>query len=276
MIIKIIGGVIILLALTAVICLYHYIGISKCVGEQSYNYQKKELHAKYDNIDLYGVVLIPESRTQTTFPTVIYAHGAESDYKADMTTLKSLAKSGIACYTFDFYGWTKRSTGSKGVRWFHDVPRGVDDSYERKVLQQTKDLNAVIEQVKKMDFVDTENIYLLGSSMGGATVASASVTHSADIKGIILQYPAINLVPDAMTEGAEHDVRKYENKVLLLQGTKDVIVPQKMSDKLAAYYNAYDTEKCNYVVYEGQPHVFTGKYKVIAAEEIYRFIKNEK
>ena len=270
------GGVMLILALTAAICLYHYIGISKCVGEKSYNYQKKELHVKYDDIDLYGVALIPESRTQTTFPTVIFAHGAESDYKADMTTLKSLAKSGIACYTFDFYGWTKRSTGPKGVRWFHDVPRGVDNSYEQKVLQQTEDLNAVIEQVKKMDFVDTENIYLLGSSMGGATVASASVTHSKDIKGIVLQYPAINLVPDAMSEDAEHDVRKYENKVLLLQGTKDVIVPQKMSDKLAAYYNAYDTEKCNYIVYEGQPHVFTGKYKVIAAEEIYRFIRNEK
>ena len=276
MIIKIMGGVMLILALTAAICLYHYIGISKCVGEKSYNYQKKELHVKYDDIDLYGVALIPESRTQTTFPTVIFAHGAESDYKADMTTLKSLAKSGIACYTFDFYGWTKRSSGPKGVRWFHDVPRGVDNSYEQKVLQQTEDLNAVIEQVKKMDFVDTENIYLLGSSMGGATVASASVTHSKDIKGIVLQYPAINLVPDAMSEDAEHDVRKYENKVLLLQGTKDVIVPQKMSDKLAAYYNAYDTEKCNYIVYEGQPHVFTGKYKVIAAEEIYRFIRNEK
>ena len=276
MIIKIMGGVMLILSLTAAICLYHYIGISKCVGEKSYNYQKKELHVKYDDIDLYGVALIPESRTQTTFPTVIFAHGAESDYKADMTTLKSLAKSGIACYTFDFYGWTKRSTGPKGVRWFHDVPRGVDNSYEQKVLQQTEDLNAVIEQVKKMDFVDTENIYLLGSSMGGATVASASVTHSKDIKGIVLQYPAINLVPDAMLEDAEHDVRKYENKVLLLQGTKDVIVPQKMSDKLAAYYNAYDTEKCNYIVYEGQPHVFTGKYKVIAAEEIYRFIRNEK
>ena len=275
MIIKIMGGVMLILALTAAICLYHYIGISKCVGEKSYNYQKKELHVKYDDIDLYGVALIPESRTQTTFPTVIFAHGAESDYKADMTTLKSLAKSGIACYTFDFYGWTKRSTGPKGVRWFHDVPRGVDNSYEQKVLQQTEDLNAVIDQVKKMDFVDTENIYLLGSSMGGATVASASVTHSKDIKGIVLQYPAINLVPDAMSEDAEHDVRKYENKVLLLQGTKDVIVPQKMSDKLAAYYNAYDTEKCNYIVYEGQPHVFTGKYKVIAAEEIYRFIRNE-
>ena len=154
------------------------------------------------------------------------------------------------------------------------MPRGVDDSYEKKVLQQTEDLNAVIEQVKKMDFVDTENIYLLGSSMGGATVASASVTHSEDIKGIILQYPAINLVPEAMIEGAEHDVRNYEKKVLLLQGTKDVIVPLEMSDELAAYYNEKEKDKCTYIVYEGQPHVFTGKYKVIAAEEIYHFIRS--
>ncbi len=64
------------------------------------------------------------------FPTVLYAHGAVSDYKADMTTLKSLAMSGVACYTFDFYGWTSRSTVLQGVHWFHDVPRGVDDSYE--------------------------------------------------------------------------------------------------------------------------------------------------
>lgn len=47
-----------------------------------------------------------------------------------MTTLKSLAMSGVACYTFDFYGWTSRSTVLQGVHWFHDVPRGVDSSYE--------------------------------------------------------------------------------------------------------------------------------------------------
>ena len=51
-------------------------------------------------------------------PGAIYAPGAESDYKADMTTLKSLAMSGVACYVFDFYGWTSRSTGPQGVHWF--------------------------------------------------------------------------------------------------------------------------------------------------------------
>jgi len=51
---------------------------------------------------LYGKALLPDG--DGPFPTVLYAHGAESDYKADMTTLKSLAMSGVAYYTFDFYG----------------------------------------------------------------------------------------------------------------------------------------------------------------------------
>lgn len=43
---------------------------------------------EYDGISLYGKALIPDG--DEPFPTVIYAHGAESDYKADMTTLKGL------------------------------------------------------------------------------------------------------------------------------------------------------------------------------------------
>lgn len=261
------------LAFFTVGCLYHYISISRCVGDRNYSYEQKEIHVQYDGINLYGQALIPVSEDQTRFPTVIYAHGAESDYKADMTTLKSLVKSGIACYTFDFYGWTKRSNGTRGVKWFHDVPRGVDDSYEQKVLQQVEDLNAVIEAVKGFSFVDKEEMYLLGSSMGGATVAAASVTHTQDIRGIILQYPAINLVPEARIAGSEYDACKYENPVLLLQGTADKIVPEVMSQQLAEYYNQGNKQQCTYVVYEGQPHVFTGKYKVKAAGEIYRFIK---
>lgn len=56
-----------------------------------------------------------------------------------------------------------------------------------KVLLQVEDLNAVIEKVKTFDFVDKDNIYLLESSMGGVTVATCAVTHTDDIKGIILQ-----------------------------------------------------------------------------------------
>ena len=269
------GAFLIVVAVIAVICVSHFVGFAECVGSKKYDYTTQEIHVEHDGINLYGKVLVPKGESGEKYPTVIYAHGAESDYKADYTTLQSLAKSGIACYTFDFYGWTSRSTGPKGTKWFKGAPRGVDDAYEKQVLEQVKDLNAVIEKVKTFDFVDTDNIFLLGSSMGGATVATAAVTHSDDIRGIILQYPAINLNPNATAPGAAYDVNQYTRNVLLLQGTTDKIVPLSMSENLYAHYNQY-AKHCVMRVYEGQPHVFTGKYKVIAARAVYEFIQDEK
>ena len=270
-----VGAFALIVAIVAVCCVSHFVGFPECVGSKKYDYTTQEIHVEHDGINLYGKALVPKGEKGEKYPTVIYAHGAESDYKADYTTLKSLAKSGIACYTFDFYGWTSRSTGPKGTKWFKGAPRGVDDAYEKQVLEQVKDLNAVIEKVKTFDFVDTDNIFLLGSSMGGATVATGAVTHSDDIRAIILQYPAINLNPDAEVDGAAYDVNKYTRNVLLLQGTTDKIVPLSMSENLYAYYNKY-AKHCVMRVYEGQPHVFTGKYKVIAARAVYEFVQDQR
>ena len=115
------------------------LGVPETVGPKSYDFKRREIHVTYKGIDLYGQALIPTSETSEAFPTVIYAHGAESDYNSDMTTLESLAKSGIASYTFDFYGWTDRSTGPKGVHWFKKVPREVNFAYEEKVRVQVED-----------------------------------------------------------------------------------------------------------------------------------------
>lgn len=147
-------------------------------------------------------------------------------------------------------------------------------AYMKKVLLQAEDLNAVIEKIKSEDFVDKDNIYLLGSSIGGVTVATCAVTHIDDIKGIILQYPAIFLNEQAYEIGAEYDVNGYKNPVLLLQGDSDKVVPDKYSIELCDYYNSIDKNHCRMIIYNGQSHVFTGKYKVIAAKDIYEFINS--
>lgn len=262
------------LAIVAGICLYHYIGIPKSVGEKEYKYRTEKISVEYNGISLYGKALVPVGESGQKFKTVIYAHGANSNYKSDMTTLKSLAESGIACYTFDFYGWTSRSTGPKGTEWFKGTDMRDNDAYVNKVLLQSEDLNAVIEKVKTFDFVDTDNVFLLGSSMGGVTVATCATTHSEDIRGIILQYPAIFLNEQACEVGAEYDVNRFENPVLLLQGDNDKIVAKKYSDELCEYYNSVNKNHCRMIIYGGQPHVFTGKYKVIAARDIYDFIND--
>ena len=265
----IIISMILILAVIAGICLYHFIGIAKPVGEKKYTYTQKEICIDYEDVHLYGVALIPNDDSKSKFPTVIYAHGAESTHSADMTTLKSLAKSGIACYTFDFYGWSKKSTGTQGKGKFM---RG--GSYEQFVLEESKDLSAVISQVKNFDFVDSDNLFLIGSSMGGCVSAITAPQFNDDLKAIILQYPAINLNEQAQDPGTQYDANGYKNPVLILQGTKDKIVPQDYSQELHEYYNADGDEQSQLIIYDGQPHVFTGKYKVQAAEDIYKFINN--
>lgn len=133
---SIIGGSIII-AVIIVVLYYHFIGFPKCVGDKKYSYKDKEIHIEHDGINLYGRLLMPEAAEN--FPTVIYAHGAESNYKADMTTLQSLSMSGIACYTFDFYGWSTRIIGPKSGDWFKKSEKE-NKSYEYQVLEQVKDL----------------------------------------------------------------------------------------------------------------------------------------
>ena len=141
------------------------------------------------------------------------------------------------------------------------------------MLEQVKDLNAVIEHIKTLDFVDTNNIFLVGSSMGGATVATCATTHSADIQGIILQYPALFFMTDATVDGSSYDANKYTGNVLILQGAKDTLVTLSMAKELCAHYNK-SSEHCDLKVYGNQKHGFNGIYQVVAAQDIYNFIKS--
>lgn len=104
-------------------------------------------------------------------------------------------------------------------------------------------------------------------------VVGTSIKHTDDIAAIILQYPAINLVPTVQITGGQYDVNQFKRKFLLLQGTKDIIVPPEMSDSLIAHYNSVEPNHARYLIYEGQTHVFRGAYKVQAARDIYQFIQ---
>ena len=126
--------------------IYYKVGFPKCVGDKKYKFTKKEVHVEHDGINLYGRFLLPKG--DENFPTSIYVHGAESSYKEDKTTLKSLAMSGIAIYTQDFYGWSKKTTGPKSGGYFKKSKKG-ENAYENQVLGLDKDLDAVIGHVDR-------------------------------------------------------------------------------------------------------------------------------
>ena len=94
------GAFAVVAGIAAIVCVGHYVGFPEPAGEEKAGYRTETLCVEYDGISLYGKALIPDGNGP--FPTVLYAHGAESDYKADMTTLKSLAMSGVACLHLRF------------------------------------------------------------------------------------------------------------------------------------------------------------------------------
>ena len=58
------------------------------------------------------------------------------------------------------------------------------------VLTEKADLEAVLEEVKQWDFVDTGSIYLMGNSQGGLVTALTAAEHKEEIRAVILIYPA--------------------------------------------------------------------------------------
>lgn len=260
-------------AAIAVPLYWHFASTPKCVGEKEYSYTTTEMHVEHDGINLYGNILVPNGESGQKYPAVIYAHGAGSNWEYEISTLQCLAMSGIVCYAFDFYGWSDKCTGPKNGDWFRGTSFADVAAYQQQVLEQVKDLNAAIEHIKSLEYVDANNVFLLGSSMGGATAATCAITHNADVRGIILQFPATFFMTEPTVDGSAYDVNRYTGKVLVLQGAKDDLVTLSMAQELATHYNKY-VEHCRLVVYKNQQHVFDGKYRIVAARDAYKFIKN--
>lgn len=57
-------------------------------------------------------------------------------------------------------------------------------------MTEVADLNAVVDMIKTLDFVDTDNIFLLGRSQGGFVSALTAAQREDDIQGMVLFYPA--------------------------------------------------------------------------------------
>lgn len=129
-------------------------------------------------------------------------------------------------------------------------------------------MEAVIKSLKKKKFVDKKNIFLFGSSQGGAVSAITAAEHQKEIRGLILFYPAFVLVDNAkslfnsvdeipdkyyfmwMNVGKTYfkdlldydiyeDIKAYKKKVLIVHGDADDIVPLSYSRKAVKYVLSY-------------------------------------
>jgi dienelactone hydrolase len=237
--------------------LLSFFGILSCVslfscGSKEVEYNTTELHVKNESKDIYGLITKPLNNNKKN-PLLICSHGFNGNENIYKDLMEKIAPLGFNVYRFEFCGGAVSSKSS---------------GYTTKmsIMTEKDDLNLVINTAKTWDFVDTDNIYLIGESQGGV-VTNMVANSRTDIKGTILWYPAFNIPEGAKKYASIDDIPESINvfgmplgkcyyadiynydpykdmqninyKILLVHGTKDVVVPLSVSEKaLTCYKNA--------------------------------------
>ena len=226
-----------------------------------------------DGQKIYGVAYIPEGKNGR-ISLVICCHGLGGSYITNEDYAVSQASRGIAAYCFDFRG----GGGS----------RSDGETTDMSIMTEVSDIEAILDASSQWEFVDPDQIVLLGTSQGGAASAIAAARHKDEIAGAILLYPAFLMhdeihrqfaslddVPDSfffrwITLGRVYaediwdydvydEIKNYDKKVLLMHGDEDDIVPIRYSERASEVYPDAD-----YYVIPGAGHGFYGEAKIIA------------
>ena len=230
----------------------------------------EELWLESEGKKIYGKMYLP-GEEKDSYPAVILSHGFNSSSMLNEGYAESFAKQGYAAYVFDFCGGSP-STKSDGA------------TTEMSVLTEYRDLSDVMDQIKALDYVDGEQMFLFGLSQGGFVSAYTAAQRPDDVKGLVLFYPAFVLqetyfqqygsvedIPDEEFEsmgvplGAIYakdarsfdiyeEIGKYKGDVLICHGDKDTLVDLSYSEKAVAVYDSAELKVIQY----GE-HGFQGK-----------------
>ena len=256
---------------------------------QTGSYTTQEIKCPNSTYQIYGIAYIPNDGKEK-HPLIIFSHELGNSHTSGVGYAERLSQIGYAVYVFDFYGGTVGGNQTGG------------NNTEMSVMTEVSDLEAVLKTAKTWDFVDTDNIILMGGSQGGAVTALTGVRHQDEIKGLILLYPALSLFSDIherfsdldsvpeqydmfggwITVGKKYaadvwdidpyqELSRYQGKVLLLHGDKDNSVDISYSDRLSKVL-----PNVEYHVISGGGHEFFGQPFEDAVNHITSWLENNK
>ena len=238
-----------------------------------------------DDQKIYSVLHRPNKKGKV--PIVIYSHGLGATYRACEDYADKLKEKGVATICFDFRGGSDRSKSDGSTK-------------EMSFLTEMDDLETIIEEVKTWDFVDNDNIILMGSSQGGAVSALISAKRD-DIKGTVLLYPALGIpssvskwysskdkIPEEVkmtqkiTVGKKYfldvwdydvysEIVKDKKDILIIQGTSDLLVLPSQTKKV---HKIYENSELFFI--EGAGHGFDGDDFDEAMGYIINYLKKMK
>ncbi len=141
--------------------------------DDSEKIRKRYFSCQRDNLKIFCEMITPTGKGP--FPLIVYAHPYGEAVHA--IRHEEVAYQGIAICSFDFCGGSLES-------------RSDGASTDMSVATEAADLKTVLEDVKKLPYIDNEKIYLLGMSQGGFVATMVAAQYAEDVSGLILLCPA--------------------------------------------------------------------------------------
>ena len=249
-----------------------------------YTTKETEVSCTNDGKNIYGAMTVPNGM-EGKIPTVIISHGYNGSYKATDALAKYLGEHGIASYRYDFCGGSMYSESD-------------GEMTDMSIVTEKDDLNRVVDFIKTLDYVDTDNLFLFGESQGGCVSAMAAAERVEEIKGLVLLYPALCIPDDAETKypglenvpetinfmggtiGARYytdlkgldlynDIAKYTKDVLIFHGDADALVKLSYSEEAVKVY-----QSAQLVVMKGAGHGFGSEDSKNSIAQTCEFVQN--
>lgn len=257
---------------------------------------KSIFECKRDDLTIRGTEYRSE---EENLPIAIVCHGFMAWQDSVRGYTKLLAEMGYAAYCFDFNGGSVMKSRSEGK------------TTDMSVLTEVKDLEAVIEYLRTLPYVDKENIFLMGCSQGGFVSALVAAKNKYPINKLSMFYPAFCIPDDARAgkmQAAKFDpenvpeiircgpmklgrryamdvmhmnlfdeIKSYNGEVLIVHGTTDRIVNVDYAKRARDAYKSttpedIDVEKRVCLhIIEGGGHGFSKEQDVIAREYLRKF-----
>ncbi len=251
-------------------------------------YNITELSMMNGDKHIYGEMYLPAEEAEK-YPTIVLSHGFGGSTASNRVFAEKFSDEGFAVCLFDFCGGGKKSQSD-------------GDMTEMSVLTESADLNAVIDYVETLEYVDTDNLFLLGESQGGFVTSYTAPQRVDEIKAVVLYYPAFALqadawerhgsvenIPDteefmgatlgriysedAMSFDIFDVIGGYNKNVLIIHGDADTVAPIEDSEKAVEIY-----ENATLEVIEGATHGWGGGDRNAnidrVAELTVEFLKN--
>lgn len=248
-----------------------------------YSYDSIQQACPIQNEQIRGLLYRPHR--QGLMPLVVCSHGFGSSHSRLACYGNALARHGIAAYMIDYRGGSEESISDGRTT-------------DMTVMTEVDDLMAVVAAARNWDFVDADQIVLLGTSQGGFASAIAASRITPPIAALVLIYPAFMLPDDfhreystpgeipetvfyrgKMLVGREYftalwdyapyeEAVRYAGPVLILHGTEDDVVPPAYSQRAAKEYPHASVQ-----FIEGAGHGFEGDDLAEAARDVVAFLK---